>query len=193
MGIEAMKEERRSGRPRKIKTPEEMWALACEYFASVDANPLMATDVVRGGKEAGRVVEIPKKRPYSWAGFETFLAVRKGMMSSGVIEYRTNRHGAYDIFSEVIRAINQAMYENKFDGATSGLFNPAVVIRDLGMQDRSEVTHIEQPVFGDAEEMPDGLGLEGEPDGGQPGFRFPAKTFHVERGGETDPDIESIL
>ena len=49
-------------------------------------------------------------------------------------EYRKRRE-----FSGVVRAIDESIKNQKFDGAAAGFFNANIIARDLGLKDKSEV------------------------------------------------------
>ena len=139
LGITAMKSERRVGRIRAIENPEEMWALACDYFQDVDDNPYQREDYVRGGNNAGQKIYINMPRPYSWPGFERYLVQRKILVSLN--RYRTNMDEAYDDFIPILEKIDTIMFEQKFEGAAMGVFNATIISRDLNLAEITETRH----------------------------------------------------
>lgn len=118
------------GRPKLIESPEVLWKLACEYFNEVDNTPIKREDFIKGGEMAGSKVKLNLKRPYTWAGLDRFLFSR-GIVSH-MEDYRNNARGAYGEFSGVINRLGRIMYEQKFDGATVGIFNHNIISHDLG-------------------------------------------------------------
>lgn len=150
------------GRPKALKSPEMLWKLACEYFKSVDERPFRRQEQRKGIIKIDRgveldpaalegvknpVVEIETMRPYTWAGLEDYLRERSVIVR--LDDYKDNKEGRYTEFADVVRAIAQTMYAQKFEGAAVGAFNSNIIARDLGLTDRSHVRVEEQPLFGD--------------------------------------------
>lgn len=122
------------GRPRAIKTPEDLWNHACDYFANVDRNQMDKVDFIRGGDLAGTTVVIEVDRPYTWEGFNAYL-FKAGILES-IDDYKSNKNGSYDQFSGIIRAIGAIIFERNFDGAATGAFSPNLIARQLGLADK---------------------------------------------------------
>ena len=137
VGVKALKAIK-TGRPKKIESPEKLWDYACEYFAEIDSTPFQKQDFIRGGESAGMKVHLDNIRPYSWAGFETHL-IKHGIIYK-LDNYRSNTNGAYEEFRDVVAGIDKVMFDNKFEGATVGAFNSSIIARDLQL---AEVTKSE--------------------------------------------------
>lgn len=151
------------GRPKAIASPKKMWALACDYFRSIDERPLLKQEQRKSPIkiEKGTVIDedlrdeikspvigIETMRPYTWAGFEAYLFER-GILAN-LDHYKCNLENRYQEFIEIIRAIDKVMYAQKFEGAAAGAFNANIIARDLGLADSSKLTVTEeQPLFGD--------------------------------------------
>lgn len=117
------------GRDKLFTSPELLWEAACDYFRSVDDNPMTSEDWVGG---AGKKVTRKHKRPYTIAGFCLFVDTAVGWWN----EFK--RRDEAKEFSAVISAIEQTMYAQKFEGAVTGLFNANIISRDLGLADKRE-------------------------------------------------------
>ena len=115
------------GRPKKFKTPNDLWIAACEYFKWCEANPLIEVDFK--GKDADRV-EIPKMRAFTWQGLELFIDIDR------LRDYKTNPE--YKGFSPIVTRIEKIIYEQKFTGAAAGFLNPNIIARDLGLVDKTD-------------------------------------------------------
>jgi hypothetical protein len=133
------------GRPKAIESPEALWNLACDYFASVDSKPIKINEVLKGGMKAGTIVKVDTARPYTWKAFSAFLFSR-GVISD-IDDYKANLKGNYSEFSDIITHIDNIIYSQKFEGASVGIFHHAIIARDLGLTDKSETTIKEQPLF----------------------------------------------
>lgn len=126
-----------AGKGKKIKDPDEMWDLACEYFQETDEVHIITEDVFKSGDLAGKKYNIEHRRPYSWAGFNRFVFSR-GIVTD-VDDYRFNSDNAYSDYAEVMRRISKVMYEQKFDGASSGVFSANIIARDLQLQENTNI------------------------------------------------------
>jgi hypothetical protein len=133
------------GRPKAIKSPAHLWNLACDYFASIDEEPFVKKDFIRGGNAAGTIVDIPTQRPYTWQGFDNYVFFKDIIWD--LKAYRNNTNGNYAEFSPIIARIDSIIYNQKFEGAAVGAFHHAIIARDLGLTDKVEQTIKEQPLF----------------------------------------------
>lgn len=124
------------GRDFLISDPEKL-AEDCEgYFEWVAANPLMATEarvVSLGGSDGSevRMVDVPRMRAATLKGLCLYL----GIDVTTWMEMR-KREG----FSNLCSRVDDAIYEQKFSGASAGLLNHAIIARDLGLADKRELT-----------------------------------------------------
>lgn len=114
---------------RAIKDPQQFWELACAYFQYCDDNPLYKNELVKSGKLAGKVIEIPIARPYQWAGFDRFL-IEWGILG-GSGHFRYNTDGLYGSYVPIIERIDQIMYSQKFENAVVNNYNATIISRDL--------------------------------------------------------------
>lgn len=137
-----------AGAPGSRLTPEALWDMACLYFQGENEDTMIKKDFIRSGEAAGKVIEMTTTRPFSWTSFELFC-MYKGITTS-LNGIRTNRDGRYEEFKEVIAQIDKIIYQQKFDGAAIGGYNPQLIIRDLGLADKVDAkVQQEQPLFTD--------------------------------------------
>ena len=138
-------------RRKKISSPEKLWLLACDYFSYVDKNPWVKKIPIKSGNLAGTVMTHSAIRPYTWDGFNDFVSA-KGIISD-LDDYVYNPSGTYDDYQPVIKKIQNIIRDRKYTGAVVGSFNAGIIIRDLGLVDKTETKHgIEQPLFGPDDE-----------------------------------------
>lgn len=143
------------GAPGSKLTPEALWDLACLYFAGENDDTMIKKDFIRSGESAGKIVEITTTRPFSWVSFELFL-LYKGVRAS-IYQIKNNDGDRYPEFKEVVARIDRIIYEQKFDGAAIGGYNPQLIIRDLGLAEKVDANvKAEQPLFVDTEQPPVG-------------------------------------
>jgi len=119
------------GKPREIKTPEEMKSLFERYKQFCKNNPWIEIDFV--GKDAKRV-ERPKTIPYTKKGFSLFV---------GHSEWRsiTDYKNESKEFALVVTRIENEIYNHKFIGSSIGAFNSSIIASDLGLKNRTENTN----------------------------------------------------
>lgn len=129
------------GTQKRIESPAQLWQYACEYFERQAGKPWLKKDYK--GKDAIEV-EIPTSAPFLWSGLDDYL-FEKGVISS-LKDYKTGarnheyKEGAYAAYSEVIRVIGDIMTSQKLEGAMVGAYNPNLVARLEGLQDKTETT-----------------------------------------------------
>lgn len=117
------------GRDKIFKTPDMLWQAACEYFEYTDSRKWKKKDWV--GKDAEQV-EREFDTPYTLTGLVIFLDVNSGFWS----EFKKNNPD----YSEIITRIENIIYTQKFEGAAVGMFNANIIARDLGLNDKADLT-----------------------------------------------------
>lgn len=118
------------GRPRNMKTPEELLQLWDEYKNYIDTH-LDKEQIVT---VKGHIVEKKTKKPYLSSGFQSFV-FRKHKIS--VKDYLS---GKYEEFSEVVTCIRNEWEEDQVSGTITGKYKaPNLVARLNGLTDKSDV------------------------------------------------------
>lgn len=126
-GNEFWKLRLKHGRSCEIETPEELWENYIEYCKFLEENPLYEQDFV--GKDAIEVYK-RKLRAQTKDGF----ALACGLSGWEIIKDWKERKG----FSEIITRIEKYIFNQKFEGASSGLLQQNIIARDLGLVDKKE-------------------------------------------------------
>lgn len=127
------------GAPKKIESPDLLWDLAQQYFEYSDNNPWLKNELIKSGPFAGVVLSVPTRVPYTWSGLEVFCL--KMGYNTRLDEYKSNRKGGYEEFSDICKAIGKVMFSQKFEGAGVGAFNANLIARELGLAEKT-VTEI---------------------------------------------------
>lgn len=111
----------------KIKSPQKLWEMACEYFEWVEKNPLYEHKIVI---EGGMAVEksIPLKRAMTLRG----LCIKIGMSHHTWVQYRKVPE-----LQAVVKLVDDIIYSQKFEGAAAGQLNASIIARDLGLVDKT--------------------------------------------------------
>ncbi len=123
VGNQAWKARSSHGRKPKFSSPDELWDKCCEYFEWVNANPLMAVELVKYRGVATQV-ELPKMRPMTMTGLCVFLDIRRSTWTT----YSQNPD-----FLDITEKVERIIWVYKFDGAVVGLLNPSIIARELGL------------------------------------------------------------
>lgn len=137
------------GRNCAIETSEELWQNFEEYAQWCEENPLKEEQLIKTkvsrDSENVDAYTLSKMRPMTKDAF----ALACGLSGWDVINgYKTRGSD----FLEVVTRIEKYIYNQKFDGAACGFFNPNIISADLGLIAKSQQTiAIEQPLFPDAE------------------------------------------
>lgn len=127
---------KKHGRPKNLKSPEELWGYACDYFQWCEDNPLKEEKLFAYQGTVTRET-INKMRAVTWGGFESYLY---GLDVIAKLEdYKANSGGNYKDFSDVITRIDKEIKRQKFEGAAADLLNPNIIARDLGLADKKQV------------------------------------------------------
>jgi hypothetical protein len=148
------------GRNTIFATPEELWDAACKYFQFCDDNPWYKAEQGRAAKPAKKrkpkegeqideaddqetgpentVAYVPAGRPYTIDGLCVFTNCSPGYFRTFKVE-SAGREDRTD-FLAVIDAIETVIRNQKFEGASIGVFNATIIARDLGLKEHSELT-----------------------------------------------------
>lgn len=125
----------KGGKPRAIKSPDELYEWFEKYKAENAKNPVTKMDFK--GKDADQVFyEI--ERPLSWSAFFVWVWKNKGIGISTVESYKLNEDGAYPEYRSIVRVIAAEIFNQQYDGATSGVYQQNIVARRLGLVEKSE-------------------------------------------------------
>lgn len=118
------------GQPPKFNSPDELWAIAKEYFEYCEQNPLMEAKAF-SFQGSSWIEEVPKMRAMTLNGVCSFANIARQTW------YNYKEKPEY---LDVCTAIENAVYEQKFSGAAADLLNASIIARDLGLSDRKDLT-----------------------------------------------------
>jgi len=134
----------KTGRPRKIESPELMQSLFDEYIEYAKANPILKHTFV--GKDGKSVYE-KRERALTMEGFELYCG-NKGF-TYDLSHYFSNFEQRYQDFVAICHAIRKAIREDQIQGGLAGVYNTSITQRLNGLTEKSEMIVKEQPLFGD--------------------------------------------
>lgn len=118
------------GRKPVFATPDDMWKAACEYFEWVYSNPLEETKAFAYEGEV-TLEDIPKMRAMTIQGLCFFLDISDDTWAN----YSKNED-----FLGICNDIKRVIFTQKFEGASAGLLNSSIIVRELGLADKKEST-----------------------------------------------------
>jgi hypothetical protein len=121
------------GRDKLFETPELLWKAACEYFKWCDENPWTKEDWV--GKDADKVIRT-LGRPYTMQGLCLYLDCGTAYFRN----FKNEKRNDSADFKSIIARIEETVYNQKFEGASVGVFNANIIARDLGLRDKTELS-----------------------------------------------------
>lgn len=119
------------GRNPKFETAEILADACWQYLEWVHSNPLYEDKLVTF-QGVAKHEPVAKMRAMTLGGLCLFIGVSIDTWT----EWRKSRPD----FSEVMAAVEQAIRQQKFEGASADLLNANIIARDLGLADRSELT-----------------------------------------------------
>jgi hypothetical protein len=123
------------GRPKAIKSPDELWGYFVDYCQIVNDSPWIKHDFK--GKDAV-AVEIKLALPYTWYGFDNYLFSQK--IIDNLDDYKANKKKKYSDFCSIIARIDKVIFDRKYNGASVNAFNASIIARDLKLVDASDIT-----------------------------------------------------
>lgn len=114
-----------------VQDPEELVVQIAGYFDWLEANPLYEGKLAsyQGDHE---VIDIPKMRAATLTGLYQYLGISPNVWSG----WKQNRT---DLLP-VCQWAEMAVANYKFEGAAAGLLQPNIIMRDLGLADKSELS-----------------------------------------------------
>lgn len=134
----------KTGRPKKIESPEIMQSLFEEYIEETKSNPILKHTFV--GKDGKSVYE-KRERALTLDGFELFC-YKEGIIND-LNDYFSNKDGRYQDFATICSRIRKRIREDQIQGGLAGVYNTSITQRLNGLTEKSEMVVKEQPLFGD--------------------------------------------
>jgi hypothetical protein len=131
------------GRPRNVETPDEMYVLFNLYKTFIYENPRNKYII---NQRTGELMIEPLRVPLTLEGFEVFIYKKFGYY---IEQYFKNINKAYDEFLPICTHIRKEIRQDQIEGGMVVQYNPSITQRLNNLAERTETTHIEQPLFPD--------------------------------------------
>lgn len=116
-------------------SPETFWEEAVKYFEWMQDKVWNKKDPIKSGDMAGTLIDVPTQTPMSIESFCLFADI-----SMETFRNYESKEEQYKDFFEVTTRIRTIIESQQFEGATVGAFNPNIIARKLGLQDRTDLT-----------------------------------------------------
>jgi hypothetical protein len=129
-----------------IETPDKMWQLFLDYAAYTKDHPITVKDFI-GPKAI--TVHRELQKPLTMEGFENFVA-NEGL-NENLDQYFANREDRYGDYVSICSRIRKNIRQDQIEGGMTGIYNTSITQRLNNLTEKHEVTHREQPLFGDDE------------------------------------------
>ena len=119
------------GRNPKFETAEMLEDACLQYFEWNENNPLYKDQLVTFQGSASHE-PVAQMRAMTLHGLCMFIGISRQMWN----EWRTVRPD----FVDVIAKVEDAIFRQKFEGASADLLNANIIARELGLADKKDVT-----------------------------------------------------
>jgi hypothetical protein len=129
-----------------IETPDKMWQLFLDYAEHTKDHPITVKDFI-GPKAI--TVHRELQKPLTMEGFENFVA-NEGL-NENLDQYFANREDRYGDYVSICSRIRKSIRQDQIEGGMTGIYNTSITQRLNNLTEKHEVTHREQPLFGDDE------------------------------------------
>lgn len=114
-----------------IETPQneqELWNGAKGYFKYCDANPIINKMTIMVGKDAGKKIDKETARPYSIKGLCLYCGITEEWLKD--IRKTKKKDSMYHLITSRIFYV---IYVQNLELAMTGIYNPIIVAKVLGM------------------------------------------------------------
>jgi len=117
-------------------SPDLFWDEAVKYFEWMIDKVWNKKDPIKSGDMAGTLIDVPTQTPMSIESFCLFADI-----STETFRNYESKEEQYKDFFEVTTRIRSIIESQQFEGATVGAFNPNIIARKLGLQDKIQQEH----------------------------------------------------
>jgi len=121
---------------KNIKSPAELYKHFESYKEECKRNPKKENFY---SQKQDKEVSISREIPYTWDGFEVYLRREKVIVR--LDDYKADKDKRYTEYADIIRAIDNEIYEDKYTGAVAGIYQHNIIARDLGLTDNQKHEH----------------------------------------------------
>lgn len=123
------------GRPKNIKTPNQLWDLFVSYRTLTKKTPRTRYQM---NQRTGRMIKEKLEKPLTKEGFYNYVA-DQGIMST-LRDYFSNKDDGYTDFLPICARIREEIRQDQIEGGMVGQFNPSLTARINGLADKTELT-----------------------------------------------------
>lgn len=113
------------------QTAEDLWKAAIKYFKWCDDNPIYRSEMLRSGKDAGKILQLPIQRPYNVSALCLRIGISQAYLYDAAQSQEQNDY--YFVANQIL----QICYAQRLEGALVGIYNPIIAGKELGLGDTS--------------------------------------------------------
>jgi len=123
------------GRPKKFESPKQFLNECMDYFKWCDNNPWYRNEAIKSGNDAGRIIKIPTKRPYTLVGLCNYL----GIVENTFKNYESDEN--YKDYFTVVTHVRNIINNDQLEGACVDAYNANIIARVLGLVEKTNNTN----------------------------------------------------
>jgi hypothetical protein len=141
------------GRPKNIKSPEQLWGLFCNYRKQVKDNPIKQVEQSKMPQRLSpsmmatmkpamikkfmqQTIDLPIQRPLTLEGFDNYC-FEEGAIND-IHDYFKNTDGRYEEFTLICSRIKHIIRQDQIEGGLAGIYNPSITQRLNGLVDKTQ-------------------------------------------------------
>lgn len=128
------------GRNPTFSDPKKLLDACQQYFQWVQDNPLKEEKAFAYQGDVD-VVEMDKMRAMSLGGLCIFLGISRNTWVTYRKQIESRSKKQKELSKDFLRVtgyVEEAIYNQKFEGASADMLNANIIARDLGLKDRKE-------------------------------------------------------
>lgn len=119
-------------KPKKL-TPKQLEDGANDYFEYCRKNPWLKQEMIKSGDMAGTLVAVPTERPYTIEGLCNYLNINRSTFDN------YSKQPEYEKYFSTCARIRQIIDNQHLEGGMVGAFNSNIVMRKLGLAEKTEL------------------------------------------------------
>ena len=131
-GNQLWRKRSKHGRYKIIQDHVLLWEDACEYFEWCLNNPIIKIEF-KGTAQGIEEVQTPQPKVFQKPALAVFCGMSKWKPINDLKLVN-------DDFKQVVNEIEAIIYTQKFEHAAVGMFNSSIIMSDLGMKNKSDLT-----------------------------------------------------
>lgn len=137
------------GRKKIFEDGNILYREAVKYFDWCDKNPLNRSEIVKYKEDFDQAL-VPIGRPYTMTGLCVYLGVSEAYFRTAKSQLKAKGNKIEEYEQDIVDAIEfieTIVRNNQIEGASVGMFNPAIIARLNGLTDKTDITSGDKPLM----------------------------------------------